>query len=189
VVVVGAEESVDAAHKSAVARLRAAGEQREIVFPKYETDERGELREAITAIITGVPRAGREPENYMPPPSVEPPAPSIMSRRTPPPVSEPQPAARNAATTDKQITEAPPSGREAQMHRIWTQTEQPSQANPGGSIIEGRYVVIAGMLEVWDMADRLLGHAPVSPGDNVEAIARRILREKTCADFYRPLYH
>src|SRR5437016_4187317 len=90
VVVVGAEESIDVARKHAVAQLRKAGEKREIVFPKYETNERGEQREAFYAVITGVPRSGREPDDYTPPPSNEPPAPSIMSRRTPPPVGEPR---------------------------------------------------------------------------------------------------
>jgi hypothetical protein len=41
------------------------------------------------------------------------------------------------------------------------------------------------------MQGRLLGRQPVHPGDDVEAVARRILREKsTGGDFYRPIkYH
>jgi hypothetical protein len=46
------------------------------------------------------------------------------------------------------------------------------------------------MLHVEDMQGRLLGRQALGPGDNVEAIARKILREKTRADFYRPIkYH
>jgi hypothetical protein len=61
--------------------MRAAGEKREVV-----SCHDGQVQ----VIITGVPRPGREPDNYRPPISSEPPAPSICDRRSAPPVSEPR---------------------------------------------------------------------------------------------------
>jgi hypothetical protein len=190
VIVVGAEVSIDAAHNRMIDRLRAAGEKREIVCPQYETQEDGELREAIDVIITGVPRAGREPDNYTPPPSVEPPAPysSIYDRRSPP-------TAGRQARVDHVVDDVkppiertePPTAPEGK--RIWAQTAQPSQANPGGSIAEGSYRVEGALLTVEDLRGNLLGRAAVKPGDDVEAMARKILREKKVNDFYRPIYH
>jgi hypothetical protein len=90
VLIVGARESIAAVMARTLAAMRAAGEKREI-FP-------ADAKEGV--IVTGVPRPGREPENYSPPISSEPPAPSICDRRSAggkdaPPfaVSEPQPTA------------------------------------------------------------------------------------------------
>jgi hypothetical protein len=116
-VIVGALESADAAYNRAVARLRAAGEKREVVFPKYEMRKDGELGEAINVIITGVPRAGRD-DNYTPPNVSEPPAPSICDRRSAGGDAFRQSlrdvTERTPAIADKQIetprAENPPSG-------------------------------------------------------------------------------
>jgi hypothetical protein len=188
VIVVGASESVDAAHGRAVAELRKAGEKREIVFPKYETDERGELREAISVVITGVPRAGREsddiPRHYY----VEPPSPAIFPRASRPAEGRPHVDVANKAPTAAQQ----PDKQIEHVERIYTktQTEGPSQANPGGRIAEGWYMVRDGTLHVEDMQGRLLGRRSVKAGDNIEALAREILREKTVNDFWAPIrYH
>jgi hypothetical protein len=160
------------ARKNEIARLRKAGERREVYF-----DE--------TVITTGVPRPGREPENYRPPISSEPPAPSICDRRSAGgapasfAVSEPQPTALKQE----------PSGIEAEWFRVWATVERPSETNPGGAIVEGSYRVEDGMVKVADLQGRLLGTQPIKPGDDAEAAARKILREKKASAFYDPIQY
>jgi hypothetical protein len=172
VLIVGARESIAAVRARTLAAMRAAGEKREVV----SCDD---------PIITGVPRPGREPENYSPPISSEPqPTPSIFDRRSAgsaPPfaVSEPQP------TAPKQMAE--PSGIE--WCRVWATVERPSETNPGGVIAEGLYRVEDGMVKVTDLQGRLLGTQPLKPGDDVEAAARKILREKKASAFYDPIQY
>jgi hypothetical protein len=183
VVVVGAEASIDAERERLVARLRATGEVREIVFPQFERDERGELREAISVIITGVRRAARDPNYPLPdvPPS---PAPSVCDRQTPRP-SEPR------AVTDK----TPPRENKAEApiwRYLWATLEQPTERNPQGVGVDGSYAVINGTVVVKDAAGGQLGCVPIGPLDNAEAVARRILKDKHPAaknSFYRPIYH
>jgi hypothetical protein len=69
VLIAGARESIAAVKARTLAAMRAAGEKREVVC----IDE---------ALVTGVPRPSREPENYKPPVLSEPPAPSIFDRRS-----------------------------------------------------------------------------------------------------------
>jgi hypothetical protein len=168
--VVGALGSIAAARTAALAAVRAGGEKRNVVFGSKVGDE----GERIDVIITGVPRSGREPDDYRTPAVIEPPAPSVLSRRTTSdrPVSEPRDQGQPAA--QKQI-------EPAEIHRIWAQTEQPSDRNPGGSVIEGQYRIVDGMVRVADMEGKLLGVAPIGPGDDAKGIARRILRDKGCA--------
>jgi hypothetical protein len=170
VLIVGSRESIDAVRARTLAAMRAAGEKREVVS-------------CDRVIITGVPRAGREPENYRPPISSEPqPTPSIFDRRSPggaPPfaVSEPQP------TAPKQE----PSGIE--WRRVHVTVERPSETNPGGAIVEGLYRVEEGMVKVADLQGKLLGTQPLKPGDDAEAAARKILREKKASAFYDPIQY
>jgi hypothetical protein len=62
--IVGSPESIDAVRARTVAAMRAAGEKREVFYGDP------------AVIITGVPRPGREPDNYTTPNVSEPPAPS-----------------------------------------------------------------------------------------------------------------
>jgi hypothetical protein len=170
VLIVGARESIAAARARTLAAMRAAGETREVF--------------SGAVISTGVPRPGREPADYRPPISSEPPAPSVCDRRSAggaPPfaVSEPQP------TAPKQMAE--PSGIE--WRRVWATVERPSEANPGGAIVEGLYRVEDGMVKVTDLQGHLLGTQPIRPGDDIEAAARKILREKSGkhSEFYAPI--
>jgi hypothetical protein len=70
----------------------------------------------------------------------------------------------------------PHSEETSEPRRIRTQIEQPSQANPGGRIEEGWYTVQSGVLQVEDMQGNILARQPVGSGDNVEALARKLLR-------------
>jgi hypothetical protein len=171
VLIVGGRESIDAVRARTLAAMRAAGETREVF--------------SGAVISTGVPRPGREPADYSPPISSEPPAPSICDRRSAGgapahfAVSESQP------TAPKQMAE--PSGIE--WRRVWATVERPSETNPGGAIVEGLYRVEDGMVKVTDLQGRLLGTQPIKPGDDVEAAARKILREKKATAFYDPIQY
>jgi hypothetical protein len=166
-VVVGASASVDAesTRKRKLDELRRSGETREVFFEEL-------------VIVTGVPRPGREPADYAPPHSAEPPAPAIMSRRgaVSPALQEDAPARAPAVVEEK----TPP-------RRIRATIEQPNERNPGGVIVEAIYRVEGGAVKVEDLEGRLLGTQPITPGDDVEAAARRILREKKVSQFYQPI--
>jgi hypothetical protein len=177
--IVGAPESIDAVRTATLAALRAAGERRKIL---YDIDD-----ECVEVIITGVPRAGREPDSYSPPNVPLTPTPSICEGRSAPrhPVSEPRD--QGQPTAQKQI-ETPRA--ENPMRRVRTQVERPSRTNPGGAIAEGLYRVEGDTVEVTDMDGRLVGRAPIKTGDDPEVTARKILREKRASDFYAPIrYH
>jgi hypothetical protein len=165
VLIVGARESIAAARARTLAAMRAAGEKREVV----SCDD---------PIITGVPRPGREPENYRRPISSEPPAPAICDRRSAP--RDPR-----EPTAPKQMAE--PSGIE--WRRVWATVERPSETNPGGAIVEGLYRVEDGMVRVTTLDGRPIGSAAFRPGDDVEAAARKILREKKASAFYDPIQY
>lgn len=169
VLIVGARESIAAVKARTVAAMRAAGEKREVVC----CDE---------VLVTGVPRPGREPENYSPPISSEPSAPSICDRRsaggTPPfAVSEPQTRA-----PDRQIERA----ESPVVHHVRATVRLPTETDPG-AIVEGQYRIVNGNLEVADLEGRLLGTQPINPGDDAEAAARAILRKKRSSGFYAPI--
>jgi hypothetical protein len=169
VLIVGSRESIAAVRARTLAAMRAAGEKREAIC-------------CDDILITGVPRPGREPENYSPPNVPEAPAPSVLSRRTTSdcPVSEPRAAveqrAQHAATAEP-------------WRRVWVTVERPSETNPGGVIAEGLYRVEDGMVKVTDLQARLLGTQPIKPDDDVEAAARKILREKRASAFYDPIQY
>src|SRR5262245_32241504 len=58
-----------------------------------------------------------------------------------------------------------------------------------GVVFFGSYKVEGGQVHVADQDGRSLGSLPVGPDDNVEVVARRLLREKTAAncDFFGPV--
>jgi hypothetical protein len=169
--IVGARESIAAALARTLAALRAAGEKREVVS-------------CDGVIITGVPRPGREPENYSPPISSAPqPTPSIFDRRSAgsaPPfaVSEAQP------TAPKQIEPA----ESPVVHHVRATVRLPTENDPG-AIVEGQYRIVNGNLEVTDLEGRLLGTQPINPGDDAEAAARAVLRKKRSSAFYDPIQY
>jgi hypothetical protein len=52
--------------------------------------------------------------------------------------------------------------------------------NDAAEIVEGYYDVKGGILYVWDAQNNSpLGNQPIKPGDNIEAAARKLLREKS----------
>jgi hypothetical protein len=67
-IVVGLLDGIGAAMAAEVARLRKAGETREIVFGEPILDADGREIDRLAAIVTGVPRVGRDkiPDDYVP---------------------------------------------------------------------------------------------------------------------------
>jgi len=56
--------------------------------------------------------------------------------------------------------------------------------------VEGYYDIKGGILYVWDAHNNPpIGQQPISPGDNIEAAARKLLREKSGkhSAFYQPI--
>ena len=58
------------------------------------------------------------------------------------------------------------------------QIEHPTENNPSGTIVEGFERHTDSQVRVYDTDGNLLGSVRLRPGDNVEAAAKRLLREK-----------
>jgi hypothetical protein len=68
--------------------------------------------------------------------------------------------------------------------------ERSNDPADAGEIVEGYFDVKSGVVFVWNAHDSSpIGNQAVSPGDDVGAVARRILREKAAKNkFNQPLY-
>jgi hypothetical protein len=86
-----------------------------------------------------------------------------IEAKPPPPLPQPPP-------------ERPPS---SPRHRVCCTVRRPDpdKGDPG-QIIEASYTVTGSLLRVYDDGERELGTATLQPGDDAEAAARRVLREK-----------
>ena len=129
-------------------------------------------------IITGVPRADRdagycarlqreyEREDYAVPNKPLPHQPGPEGQTTAlPPLPKPTPE-----------PEKPPEPR-----YIYSEVrERSNDPVDAGEIVEGYYDVKGGVVFVWNKQDSSpIGNQAVAPGDDVKAVARRILREKS----------
>jgi len=158
-----------------LARLRA-GEKVEPVYDK---------RAAI--IITGVPRAGRDPEPRVTSAPTGTPPTRIVER-------QPEGVALRVSTTlgerDLYMKEhhprpaPPPDTSEPRYVRA---TISPQSEGHPGILIEGAYMLSNGTVQVFDMRGALLGTEPVQPGDDIEVVARRLLWKGGAPSFYAPL--
>jgi len=64
----------------------------------------------------------------------------------------------------------------------------PDERDPAGVIARGYYRHTPSKVRVYDTDGNLLGNAALQPGDAVEAVARRVLREKKRSTaFYDPI--
>jgi hypothetical protein len=133
-------------------------------------------------IITGVPRAGRDSDEAVArllrerPTNPLPPAADLsdgLPARAPAPIPP--------LTASQQSSSEP-----VQPHRVRTQLERPSERNPVGTIAEGWYRVSGGVVYVEDLQGRPLGSHTLRPGEDAEAIARRILNQKSSGAFTAP---
>src|SRR5262245_22904027 len=156
VTVVGGVESIDSVptHDS---------EGREIVYGKDDP----------VYIVTGVPRAGSDDKfieriereiargKYGTPNKPLPYQPRVETSTIPAP-SKPAPQ-----------VERPP-----QPKRIVVQTRECMDADDPGEVVEGWFDVRGSILYVWSEGAAPIGQVAISPGDDVEHAARKLLREK-----------
>ena len=150
-----------------VAELRKAGERREIVFGiRGENGEMSRNSEGaiVTSICTGVPRADGGISTIK---AEDPPKPRY---------EKPEPLPVRPARVMPDMTEA---------KKIMA-TIAPRDERDCGVVFFGSYKVEGGQVHVADQDGRSLGSLPVGPDDDVEAVARRLLREKTAvnSDFF-----
>jgi len=125
----------------------------------------------IDAIITGVPRAGRDDGFELPPAQ---PAPFPVQRYEPAETKSslpPRSAAQPDATETKRVIA----------------TIAPRDERDCGIVFEGSYKVQFGQVHVYSADGKSLGSLPVGPDDDVESVARKLLRDKlggNFSDFY-----
>ena len=147
--------------------VRRDAQGREIYPRPLENGER------IAVVITGVPRAGRD-DGYEPP--EQPARFATFDKCEPPTANQPKsPAPRPAAQSDATET------------RRIVATISPRDERDPGIIFEGSYKVQFGQVYVYSADGKSLGSLPVAAGDDVELIARRLLRDKLgggSSDFY-----
>jgi hypothetical protein len=162
-----------------VARLRKAGETREIIFQ--------EPPDKLTAIITGVPRCGRD-ESFggeAPPIAKEDKAPRIedfFARRR---VNETLSSVDRPMPTTPPPASARPSEEPAEFHRIHVHVAPPTEDSPG-EVIEGSYALAEdGLLRVYDTDQNLLGTERLKLGEDPARVARQLLRKKQGNGFDR----
>jgi hypothetical protein len=169
--IVGSEAEIEAAKAREIEKLRAAGDKRTVIFGDDQ----------VEVIITGVPKAAHVPDLVS--------EPNKESRHHRRPQGE---VLRLTEGDPLRATFAPPppESEPSEKKPIWVQTEAPSENNPGGTIAEGFERHTNTRVQVYDTAGNLLGSASLQPGDDVEATARRILREKRGnRDFNAPLQY
>ena len=125
----------------------------------------------IEAVITGVPRAGRDDAYQFP--AAQDKATNKVSKCEAP--EEKSPPLRSAAQPDT-----------TESRRI-TATIPPRSEADCGIVFFGSYKVEGGQVHVADQDGHSLGSLPINPGDDVESVARKLLRDKlggNFSDFY-----
>jgi hypothetical protein len=163
-----ADDAVEGAKALRLAQLKAAGETREIHFDEP------------LVMMTGVPRPGRD-DKYVRLDG------EGRDRECKASFATRHHAYSACEPVPPPLPEPPPEPSvEAEWRPVWAQIAPPSDGNPGGAIVEGRYATSDDTVHVEDSEGRRLGSQVFSPGDNPAAVARKILREKG-KQFYAPL--
>ena len=178
-VVVGRPCRAEAEKQRRIAALRAAGENREIVFDEAPT-EYGPA--PIGVIVTGVPRRARDGESPCENCTCSKPEsayPGAAARRELERKHEPAPAPMPRPTPELAIP--------TEWHLFRVQIRAGDGVDDPGQIIEGRYGVADDIVYVEDDQGRLVDRQRLRPGENAAAVAQKILREKwrgKSSDFY-----
>jgi hypothetical protein len=160
----------ESAKTAKLAELKAAGETREIYF------EGG-----IDVIMTGVPRAGRDPELTSAPAST---SPTKTAERQPAGSALRLPESNELYAKHAPQPRPPPDTSE----RRYVRTEiNPTSERDCGAIMEGTFTPDGGTVRVYDLKGSLLGTQPVRPGDDVMTVAKRLLRKGAAPNFYAPI--
>jgi hypothetical protein len=161
-----------------VAELRAAGETREILFEEPGPDE-------VAMIVTGVPRRGRD----------DPDDPPVQAHKASKPDTEnPRRSEGEALRLSESdslcatFARPEPEPEPSEPRPIMVQIRAPDERDVAGVIARGVYRYTDNMVRVWDTEGELLGSAPLRPGDDPQAAAKKLLREKCGGTgFYAPI--
>jgi len=152
------EKVIEATKAEVLARLRAAGEKREVVF-EWPNNEHGE---PLDVIITGVPRNDDFGKwNYE---LLEPQYPDRYATTA---------TVRPRKNDDDSVAEPAPS--EWKPIRVQVVAPNENTGHPG-TVIEGEYAAVGGEVQV-KYQGRVYAEA-IKPGDDPAAVARRLLRAK-----------
>jgi hypothetical protein len=138
--------------------------------------------DATSVIITGVPSAGRD-DGYVLPSADTSMAPAMTARHA----DYTEARDRAAALAYKPPPLPRPSTKPVVERQYVRASVAPRTDSDPGRVIEGAFTAVDGVVRVYDAAGRLLATEPFKPGDNVEVIARRLLRAKQDTGFYGPL--
>jgi hypothetical protein len=156
-----ARARVEGAKADKLAELRAAGDQREVVF-------------AVNVVITGVVQHGEEPAD----PAAVPSAPSFLlseDRAIGPPL--PPPPVRAAADfVEDEVREAPAPVVETYVQ---VQTRQCRDDDDPGEIAEGWFSIDGKVLTVTNKNGKYVGSRTMLKGEDARVVAKQLLREKS----------
>jgi len=123
----------------------------------------------VEVIYTGVPRAGDE--KYLA---------RLERQREVPNKPLPYQPRVEASNIPGPSRPTPQPERPPQPRRIVAQVRECLDNDDPGEIVEGFFDVKGGVLYVWDAQNNSpLGQQPIKPGDDIEFVARRLLREKS----------
>src|SRR5262249_37385565 len=138
------------------------------------------------AIITGVPRMGRDVPDE---PRVTPSKASHPPRGDQPERVDVRRGGEALRLPEKrELRETPRPAPQPMPEPRYVYAEvHPASGNDPGAIIEGRYAASDGLVRVWDMQGKLLGTQVFKNGDDPAHVARKILRGKRGSGFYDPL--
>ena len=143
------------------------------------------IESPVHVIVTGVPRAGRDDDE-----DVAAYAADIAARSTPAydRYAKPEPVETVRVPPLPQPTPEPLASEPRYPVRCTVRLPDPDKDDPG-QIIEATYSLTGKALRVYDDEGRVIGSERLMPGDDAEAAARKILREKhgKHLGFYEPI--
>ena len=155
-----------------MAELRAAGDQREVVF-------------TVELVVTGVVRPGETAD-----PASVPSAPAFSSREDVA-IRPPTDAARRRRTHRTRSSRRRPGKPQPPLIEtyICVQIRQCQDDDDPGEIAEGWFSIDGKVLTVTDANGRHVGSRAMLEGEDARVVAKRLLREKTpeAESFNRPL--
>jgi hypothetical protein len=160
---------VEGAKADKLAELRAAGDQREVVF-------------TVELVVTGVVRPGETAD-----PASVPSAPAFSSPEDVA-IRPATTAARSPVPPDEVEEEAQPEPPLIETY-ICVQIRQCQDDDDPGEICEGWFSVDAGQVTVTDAHGRHVGSRAMLEGEDARVVAKLLLREKKAPEeeFNRPL--
>src|SRR5262249_52704932 len=100
-----------------------------------------------------------------------------------------QPREEASSVPPPLLKRSPQAERPPQPRRIVVQVREGVDYEDVGEVLEGYYDIKGSVLYVWNARDNSpIGQVAISPGDDVEFAARRLLREKAGKNsFHRPI--